>query len=76
MYKFSRKYLGKSKLLALELADLPASVLLGGLVGLITQNVGNGIALAVGHQITTPIWLYSRHRKNVKERAGSRVLFD
>lgn len=76
MYKFSKKFLGKSKLLALELADLPASAILGGLYGLITQDVENGIAFALAHQASTPIWLYMRHRKNVKERQKNKVTLD
>ena len=76
MYKFSKKFFGKSKLLALELADLPASAILLGLCGLITQDVESGIALALGHQASTPIWLYMRHRKNVKERQENKVTLE
>ena len=76
MYKFARKYLGKSKLLALELADLPASAMLGGLCGLITQDVRSGVIFALGHQTFTPIAVYMRHRKNVKERQENRVTLD
>lgn len=68
LYKFSIKYLGKSQLLGLELADLPASITLGVIYGLSVQNVRSGIAFALAHQLTFPLFLYAKHQYHVKKR--------
>jgi hypothetical protein len=66
MCRFARK-IGKSKLLYLAMADLPASIVLGGYAGFF-GGLEAGIAMGVGHEIIVPVLLYRRHIKNVKFR--------
>ena len=73
-YKFSRRHLGESKLLALEIADVPASLVFGVVSALLTQNVYGGIICAVSHQLSTPIYFYFKHKKNEKERTEPRTI--
>lgn len=68
LYRFSRRHFGKSKILALGLADLPASILIGGGIGLISGDVFCGFYAAVLHQaVTTPL-IYSIHNSNRRNR--------
>jgi len=66
LYKFSKKYLGKSKLLALNIADFPSSfVLAGGIYIGIPNNLPNALITFFTHQIIMPLILYYSHNINV-----------
>ncbi|MBS3090834.1 hypothetical protein J4217_00100 [Candidatus Pacearchaeota archaeon] len=68
LYKFSRRYLGKSKFFALNIADLPASIVAGGVGAVIADfPVGAGLCFAF-HQFCIPIAMFALRAINVNER--------
>ena len=72
LYKLSRQHLSTSQLLALNAADAPASIVIGGMYYAATSSViGTLLAIAL-HQGAMSLALSAAHRTNVAERTNKR----
>ncbi len=77
LYKLSRRYFSKSKLLALNIADLPGSIATSGLFYLTALIIGGGnpinetIFALIMHQTITPLLLYTIHKNNQRISKGN-----
>ncbi len=68
IYKLSRKYLSKSKVLALHAAVLPSTLALSGLAYYESQDALLAIIFGLLHQVIITELTLHIHNNNVKER--------